>query len=112
PMRLRYDTHQPSTIAATTLQLTQEQYKQIGVSIDAQLMSFNTLLERIRCCGKDFKGWISGFTGLGPDPDQENLWHSRHIAANEFNRWRYSNAQVAQTLDQIHVSPDCHEATR
>jgi len=112
PMKMRIETNQPNTVRETILQLTQEQYKQIGVSIDAQLMSFNTLLERIRCCGKDFEGWISGFTGLGPDPDQESLWHSRHIAANEFNRWRYSNPQVDQTLDQIHSGPDCNEATR
>jgi len=111
-MKMRIETNQPNTVRETILQLTQEQYKQIGVSIDAQLMSFNTLLERIRCCGKDFEGWISGFTGLGPDPDQESLWHSRHIAANEFNRWRYSNPQVDQTLDQIHSGPDCNEATR
>ena len=112
PMKMRIETNQPNTVRETILQLAQEQYKAIGVSIDAQLMSFNTLLERIRCCNNDVEGWISGFTGLGPDPDQESLWHSRHIAPNEFNRWRYKNENVDKMLDQIHNGPDCNEGTR
>ena len=112
PMKMRIETNQPNTVRETILQLAQEQYKQVGVGIDPVLESFNTLLERIRCCGKDFEGWISGFTGLGPDPDQWDLWHSSHVASNEFNRWRYRNPDVDRMLDQIHTGPDCGEATR
>ncbi len=112
PLKMRIETNQPNTVRETMLQLAQEQYKQVGIGIDAQLMSFNTLLERIRCCGKDFEGWISGFTGLGPDPDQWDLWHSSHIAPNEFNRWRYRSAEADRLLDQIHTGPDCGEVTR
>ncbi|OLD51326.1 MAG: hypothetical protein AUI58_08020 [Chloroflexi bacterium 13_1_40CM_2_70_6] len=112
PMKMRIETNQPNTVRETILQLAQEQYKQVGVGIDPVLESFNTLLERIRCCGKDFEGWISGFTGLGPDPDQWDLWHSSHVAPNEFNRWRYRNPDVDRMLDQIHTGPDCGEATR
>jgi peptide/nickel transport system substrate-binding protein len=112
PMKMRIETNQPNPVRETVLQLAQEQYKQIGVQIDPILESFNTLLERIRCCGTDFEGWISGFTGVGPDPEQEDLWHSRHIAPNEFNRWRYKNPDVDKAEDQLKTGPDCSPATR
>ncbi len=112
PMKMRIETNQGNAVRETVLQLAQEQYKQVGVQVEPILESFNTLLERIRCCGTDFEGWISGFTGVGPDPDQKDLWHSEHIAPNEFNRWRYKNPEVDKMLDQIHSGPDCSPATR
>ena len=112
PMKMRIETNQPNPVRETILQLAQDQYKAVGMQIDPILESFNTLLERIRCCGNDFEGWVSGFTGVGPDPDQEDLWHSKHIAANEFNRWRYRSPAADKLLDQIHNGPDCSEATR
>ncbi len=111
-MRMRLETNQGNNVRETVLQFAQEQYKQIGIEIVPQLESFNTLLERIRCCGTDYEGWISGFTGLGPDPEHRDLWHSEFVKANGFNRSRYRNPAVDRAEDQLRDGPDCSPETR
>ncbi|MBI3521785.1 MAG: hypothetical protein HY071_01640 [Chloroflexi bacterium] len=112
PMKMRIETNQGNNTRETILQFAQEQYKAIGVSIDPLLESFNALLDRVKCCGTDNEGFIIGFSGLGPDPDHKDLWHSSTVAPDQFNRWRYRNAVVDKALDAGRDGPDCSEAAR
>lgn len=112
PMKMRIETNQGNNTRETILQFAQEQYKQIGITIDPLLESFNALLDRVRCCGTDNEGFILGFSGLGPDPDHKVLWHSSTVAPGQFNRWRYKNPVVDKALDAGQTGPDCSAAAR
>jgi peptide/nickel transport system substrate-binding protein len=110
PMKMKIETNQGNTVRETILQFAQDQYKQIGIQIEPLLESFNALLDRTKCCSPDTEGFIIGLTGLGPDPDHKDIWHS--TATNAFNKWGYSNADVDKWLDQGRNGPDCSEAAR
>jgi len=112
PMKMRIETNQGNNTRETILQFSQEQYKAIGVQIDPLLESFNALLDRTKCCGTDYEGFILGWTGLGPDPDHKDLWHSSAVAQDQFNRPRYRNAAVDKALDAGRDGPDCSDAAR
>jgi len=112
PMKMRIETNQGNNTRETILQFAQEQYKAIGVQIDPLLESFNALLDRTKCCGTDYEGFILGWTGLGPDPDHKDLWHSSAVAKDQFNRPRYRNASVNKALDAGRDGPDCSDAAR
>jgi len=112
PMKMRIETNQGNNTRETILQFSQEQYKAIGVQIDPLLESFNALLDRTKCCGTDYEGFILGWTGLGPDPDHKDLWHTSAVAPNQFNRPRYKNPAADKALDAGRDGPDCSDAAR
>ncbi len=111
-MKMRIETNQGNNTRETILQFSQEQYKAIGIEIDPLLESFNALLDRTKCCGADYEGFVLGWTGLGPDPDHKDLWHSSAVAPGQFNRPRYKNAAVDKALDAGRDGPDCSDAAR
>ena len=111
-MKMRIETNQGNNVRETILQFSQEQYKAIGFDIDPLLESFNALLDRTKCCGTDYEGFVLGWTGLGPDPDHKDLWHSTAVAPGQFNRPRYKNPVVDKALDAGRDGPDCSDAAR
>ena len=110
PMKMKIETNQGNTVRETIVQFAQDQYKQIGIQIEPVLESFNALLDRTKCCSPDTEGFIIGLTGLGPDPDHRDIWHS--TATDAFNKWAYNNPDVDKWLDQVKTGPDCSEAAR
>ncbi len=76
--------------------IAKNNWKEIGVELDVQLMDFNALIENYMKPGK-FDISFSGFN-LGLDPDQYVLWHSSQV--NGFNRGRYSNPDVDRLLEE------------
>jgi peptide/nickel transport system substrate-binding protein len=111
-MKMRIETNQGNNVRETIVAFSQEQYKAIGIEIEPLLESFNALLDRTKCCGTDYEGFVLGWVGLGPDPDHKDLWHSSAVAPSQFNRPRYRNPIVDQALDAGRDGPDCSDAAR
>ena len=110
PMKMRIETNQGNNARETILQLAQEQYKAIGITIDPLLESFNQLLDRTDP-GPDFEGFIIGWS-LGADPDPYSIWHSSQQGKGQFNNVGYSNPAVDKALEDNRNGPDCSKDAR
>lgn len=108
-MSMRLEGTPPS---ADLIQVAQEQYRAIGISIDPLVIPGPSFTERNRPTFLDREGSITGWT-ISPDPDGAYIFfHSANQGANNFNRSRYSNPSADRALEQGRVGPLCTNAAR
>lgn len=89
----------------------QDQLKQIGVNVDFQALDFGTVIER--WLGQTYDMVISGWTGVGGDPNDQVFWSSEFDAPGSgFNAGSYQNARVEDLLVQGYSVPGCAPADR
>lgn len=113
PMQMRIETNQGNKVREQILEVATEQYKKIGVKIDPLLETFPALLERTKCCGTDYEGFILGWLlGLDPDSAMMGIWHSQNVKPNGFSRIQYQSAEVDKYAEQGRNGPDCSIGAR
>lgn len=111
PMQMRIETTQGAKVNETILQIAIEQYKAIGIKIDALLETFPALLDRTVPQNLDHEGaQLAWSTGL--DPDAYVIWHSSQQGKDQFNWVHYSNPQVDSALEAGRNGPDCTPEAR
>ncbi|MFZ5823391.1 MAG: ABC transporter substrate-binding protein [Bacillota bacterium] len=104
PLKLTFYGSSGSTLIEGIASIARNNWKQIGVDLDVQLMDFNAMSDNFVKPGK-FDLSFGGMS-LGLDPDsQYNLFHSSTGTPDAkgnvsgFNRSRYSNKQVDEILE-------------
>lgn len=91
--------------------LAQDQLKQVGFDITFEAIEFGTLLEQFD--NQTFDMVIIGWTGLGPDPNDDAFWHTLYdVPGSGFNTVSYHNPEVDKLLEQAVSVPGCDTAKR
>jgi len=94
--------------------IAQQQFKDVGVSVDLQFEDFASLINRINKV--DFGMFVSGFV-FGADPDNYDLWHSSRkpdpaTGKEGFNRAGFSTPELDQLMEQGRTLPGCDQGKR
>lgn len=95
PLKLGYYASSGNSTIEGIAAIAKQNWKEIGVDLDVQLLDFNAMTDNFLKPGK-FDISFAGFS-LGLDPDQYSLFHSTQVAG--FNRGRYNNTEVDQLLE-------------
>lgn len=85
-------------------EVAQQQYKEIGVEVDIEVMEWSAFIEDTGPPNWNFDGQVSGMS-IGSDPDPSYFWHTSEIEAG-LNYSAYSNEKVDELLDQQVVEID------
>jgi len=111
PLKLTFYASSGSTLIEGIASVARNNWKEIGVDLDVQLMDYNAMSDNFVKPGK-FDLSFGGMS-LGLDPDsQYNLFHSStgkpdaNGNVNGFNRSRYGNAEVDQLLESARAESD------
>jgi peptide/nickel transport system substrate-binding protein len=96
PLKLTFYGSSGSALIEGIASIARNNWKEIGVEIDVQLMDFNALTDNYLKPGK-FDITFAGMS-LSLDPDQTGLFHSTMVSG--FNRGRYNNPKVDALLEQ------------
>lgn len=110
PMRMTLMTNSGNADRRAVVQIAQEQYRQIGVQIDVDLISFNALVDVIND-RRPFDGIVLGW-GLGPEPDAYSIWHSSQGAKGGNNFIQFGLADLDAAIDAGRRGPDCSVVAR
>jgi peptide/nickel transport system substrate-binding protein len=94
--------------------IAQQQFNDVGVSVDLQFEDFASLINQINKV--DFGMFVSGFV-FGADPDNYDLWHSSRkpdptTGKEGFNRVGFSTPELDQLMEQGRTLPGCDQARR
>jgi peptide/nickel transport system substrate-binding protein len=94
--------------------IAQQQFNDVGVSVDLQFEDFASLINRIN--KTDFGMFVSGFV-FAADPDNYDLWHSSRkpdpaTGKEGFNRAGFSTPELDQLMEQGRTLPGCDQAKR
>ncbi len=109
PMVMQLETDSGGT-REDILQIAQEQYKKIGIKVDALLETFPALTERLRPGNDNFDGFINGAALSNTDPDPYTFWHSSQAQGSGLNRVMFSKADAL--IEAQRNGPDCSPETR
>ncbi len=91
--------------------LAQDQLKEVGFEINFEAIEFGTLLEQLD--NQTFDMIIIGWTGLGPDPNDDAFWHTLYdVPGSGFNFVSYQNLEVNKLLEQGVSVVGCDPAER
>lgn len=111
PLKLTFYGSSGSTTIEAIASIARNNYKQIGVDLEVQLMDFNAMMDNYVKPGK-YDLSFGGFT-LGLDPDSHySLFHSSSGKPDAkgnvsgFNRSRYANPKVDALLEQARAEYD------
>lgn len=106
-MRMRIETVRGDTLREAVVQVAQEQYRAIGIDVEASLTTLPALIAHFE---GDFHGALL-FLGLGADPNNAfGRWHSSQIGFG--NGVGFSNAAVDAALEAGRYGPDCSTTAR
>ena len=99
----------------TLLQVATEQYKAIGVKVNAKLEAFETMVDKLTTGNQEVQGWIIGWS-LGLEPDPYGIWHSSQIpdpAAKKtgFNFGAFTNPDFNKAIEAGRTG-NCSQAER
>lgn len=78
PLEFSIVANSGNKVRETLLQVATEQYKQIGVKVNAKLEAFETMVDKLTKGNQEIQGWIIGWS-LGLEPDPYGIWHSSQI---------------------------------
>lgn len=107
---MRIATNQGNPVREAIVQIAQEQYRQIGVAIDPDLMSFNALVQTLND-RRPFDGIVLGW-GLGAEPGAYGIWHSGQMAKGGNNFIQFSRPELDAALAEGRDGPDCSLGAR
>jgi peptide/nickel transport system substrate-binding protein len=94
-----------------------EQYKQIGIEVEAKTESFDALVDRFSKSkdpvygdqgGRDFDAIVLGWS-LGSDPDMYSIFDSNSTHAGENNAIQYKNPDLDKAIDDSRTHCDVAE---
>jgi peptide/nickel transport system substrate-binding protein len=98
PFRFEILTNQGNDERKKIAELIQASLKGVGVATEIRIVEWATFLkEHIE--KRRFDTIILGW-GIGPDPDQYEIWHSSKTAPNDLNHIAYANVEVDWLLEQ------------
>lgn len=96
PLKLGFYASSGSPLVEGIAAIAKQNWKQIGVDLDVQLIDYNAMQDNFLKPG-NFELSFAGMS-LSLDPDQSALFHSLQVKG--FNKGRYSNPQVDELLEQ------------
>lgn len=106
PLALRLSTNAGNTVREDLGVLVQDQLNSIGFDITFEAIEFGTLIEDLD--NQTFDMIIIGWTGLGPDPNDDAFWHTQFdVPGSGFNAVSYHNPEVDELLEQGVSVPGC-----
>jgi peptide/nickel transport system substrate-binding protein len=118
PLSVTIVTNQGNKVRETLLQSASDQYKQIGVRVNARLEPFDATVDKLSTGAADVEAWIIGWS-LGIDPDPYSIWHSSQIpdAAKRttgFNFSRFTTPGLDKAINdgRTPADKDCGMAAR
>lgn len=111
PMVLELLVAENNNIHKEIAKLVQDQLNSVGFDITVTQVDPTTLATRL--LGQTYDMAVTGWTGLGADPNDDWLWSSRHDRpGSDFNFVSYQNAEVDQLLEQANTLPGCSPEER
>jgi len=106
PLSLNLATNAGNTVREDLGVLVQDQLNSIGFDITFEAIEFGTLIEELD--NQTFDMIIIGWTGLGPDPNDDAFWHTQFdVPGSGFNAVSYHNPEIDQLLEEGVSVPDC-----
>jgi peptide/nickel transport system substrate-binding protein len=107
-------TNSGNKVREAVVTISQQQLKDVGVSVDLQFQDFAAMINRINKL--DYDMFVSGFV-FGADPDNFDLWHSSRkpdpaTGKEGFNRAGFSTPELDGLLEQGRSLPGCNQGTR
>lgn len=105
PMRIQLNAVAGARALGPVVEVAQQQYGELGIMIEPNLMSFPAFVEAASPLNADLQGTIFGFT---PDPEVAyNIWHSSAQGEGGLNFVHYENEEVDEALTAARFGPDC-----
>ncbi len=105
PMKIQLNGVAGARALGPVVEVAQQQYGELGITIEPNLMSFPAFVESASPLNADLQGTIFGFT---PDPEVAyNIWHSDGQGEGGLNFVHYDNAAVDEALTAAKAGPDC-----
>lgn len=99
PLALNLATNAGNTTREDLGVLVQDQLNSIGFDITFEAIEFGTLIEDLD--NQTFDMIIIGWTGLGPDPNDDAFWHTQFdVPGSGFNAVSYHNPEVDKLLEE------------
>ncbi len=90
-------TNQGNKLRNKTAQIIQQRLKKIGIDVKLAVYEWSAFINNF-INKRKFDTCLLGW-GLGPDPDQYEIWHSSKTGEHEFNFVSYNNKEVDKLLD-------------
>ena len=111
PLVLNLETNAGNTVREDLGVLVQDQLKSVGFDVTFEAIEFGTLIEDLD--NQTFDMIIIGWTGLGPDPNDDAFWHSQFdVPGSGFNAVSYQNPELDKLLEQGVSIPGCSTEER
>lgn len=86
--------------------LVQDQLNAVGFDITFEAIEFGILVGEL--LGQTYEMVIIGWTGLGPDPNDDVFWHTRYDTPESgFNFVSYQNPRIDELLEAGVTVPGC-----
>jgi peptide/nickel transport system substrate-binding protein len=102
---------QGNTVHEQLADLVQDQLNSVGFDITVTPVDAATLASEL--LGQRFDMVITGWTGLGADPNDDWLWTAQHDRpSSDFNFASYHNAEVDRLLREANTVPGCRPEDR
>jgi peptide/nickel transport system substrate-binding protein len=101
------ETNAGNPVRETFVHMAAEQYRQIGIDVDAKTESFDALVDRFTKSkdptygdtgGRDFDAIVLGWS-LTSDPDMYSIWDSNSTHTGENNAIQYKNPDLDKAID-------------
>lgn len=108
-------TNSVNSLRETLVEAAAEQYKQIGVRVEAKTEPFNTLVDRVNNSkdptygdqnARDVDAFVLGWTQTA-DPDKFQTWHSSRTHPSESNFILFKNSDLDKAIEDSrgHCAP-------
>jgi peptide/nickel transport system substrate-binding protein len=113
PMQMRIDGATGGGPLASAVQVAQQQYQAIGITITPNLMPLPALLARTDPTVLDREGTIWSWSPGGSDGEPVYpFYHSDQIQQGQLNNWHYANPAADKAMEAARNGPDCSQAAR
>jgi peptide/nickel transport system substrate-binding protein len=112
PMRMSIKTNSGNKIRETVVQIAQEQYAKIGLSVAPELLSFPALTALLSDHGGDFDGVLVGWSLGVENPGTYAIWHSSQTAKGGQNFIAFADPDVDRFSVAGRSGPDCGRDAR
>lgn len=109
PFKFTLVTNSGNKTREAIVTIAQQQWKDLGIAVDTQLMEWNAFLDKVTK-NHDFDACVLGWS-LGLDPDAKSIWSSTEIKSG-FNFISYNNPQVDKLLEDGRTVNGCGQDQR
>ncbi|MDQ6857766.1 MAG: ABC transporter substrate-binding protein [Chloroflexota bacterium] len=109
PMSMKIDGVGGGAPPGLVIEIAQEQYKQIGIQIVPNLLSFPAFVDHNMGKAPDRDGTFWGWTPGGPEAEPVYPFYD---SKGSQNLWNYSNPAADKAIEAGRDGPDCSQAAR